>query len=211
MMWLERCFWQAADLMLWRWRDDAMTIYVAFLRGINVGGHKKISMAELRTMFESIGLNQVQTYIQSGNVLFASPEDAKFLRDQIEQEIERVFSFDVTVVLRSSSELERIISHCPFPESVRKEAEDATDVETFYVSLFLEPPPVEALEKLQEYTSATDEFRVQDREVYLLVREGIRNSKLANQLSRLNIPSTARNWKTMNKLNTLAETMKLQK
>ncbi|MCF8564192.1 DUF1697 domain-containing protein [Alicyclobacillus tolerans] len=180
-----------------------MTIYIALLRGINVGGHNMVKMAELRSMFQSIGLNRVQTYIQSGNVLFDSADDSNSLRQRIEQEIERVFSLSLTVILRTSVELERIITNCPFSEAVRREAE-STEVETFYVSLLLEPPALEYIEQLRGFASI-DEFRIQDREVYLLLREGVRNSKLANNLFRLNVPSTMRNWKTMNKLNTLAK------
>lgn len=186
-----------------------MTIYVALLRGINVGGHNKIKMAELRNMFQSMGLNRVQTYIQSGNVLFDSPEDANSLRNRLELEIERVFSISLTVILRTSVELERIVTNCPFSETVRGEAEASTEAETFYVSLLLEPPSPEGIEQLGTFSSESDEFRIKEREVYLLLREGVRNSKLANNLFRLNVPSTTRNWKTMNKLNVLAKAMEV--
>lgn len=184
-----------------------MTIYVALLRGINVGGHHKVKMAELRSMFESIGLSRVQTYIQSGNVLFDSTDDANVLRQRIEQEIEKVFSLSLTVLLRTSTELEQIITNCPFSAAVRREAEASTEVETFYVSLLPEPPTLDGIEQLSDYTSEIDEFRIQDREVYLLLRGGVRNSKLANNLFRLNVPSTMRNWKTLNKLKGLATVM----
>jgi len=184
-----------------------MTIYVALLRGINVGGHNKVKMAELRSMFESIGLKRVQTYIQSGNVLFDSADEADVLRRRIEQEIDKFFSLSLTAVLRTSLELERIIKNCPFPEEVRRDAEASTGVETFYVSVLLEQPTLDGIEQLNGYTSEIDEFRFQNREIYLLLREGVRNSKLANNLFRLNVPSTVRNWKTMNKLNNLAKAM----
>lgn len=184
-----------------------MTIYVALLRGINVGGHNKIKMAELKSMFQAIGLERVQTYIQSGNVLFDSVLDAKTLRERIEQEIEKVFGLTLTVILRTAAELEQIIANAPFSEAIRREAEESTDVETFYVCLLLEPPAPENIEQLTGFTSEIDDFRIEGREVYLLVREGVRNSKLANNLSRLNVPSTVRNWKTMNKLYSLAQAM----
>lgn len=184
-----------------------MTIYVALLRGINVGGHNKIKMAALKGMFQSMGYKRVQTYIQSGNVLFESEEDADSLRQRIEEEIEKVFSISLTAVLRTSLELELIIENCPFSEAVLKEAEASTEVETFYVSMLLELPAKEGIEELKTFTSEIDDFRIQDREVYLLLREGVRNSKLANNLHKLNVPYTIRNWKTMNKLNTLAKSM----
>ena len=64
-----------------------MTLYIALLRGINVGGHKVIKMAELKRVFESIGLKQVKPYIQSGNIVFESEEDINFLKDRIQTEI----------------------------------------------------------------------------------------------------------------------------
>ncbi|MCZ8517840.1 DUF1697 domain-containing protein [Paenibacillus filicis] len=182
-----------------------MTIYIAFLRGINVGGHNKIKMAELKNIFQSIGCKRVQTYIQSGNVLFESAEDADTLRKRIEQETAKVFSFTLTVILRTSLELERIIENCPFTEAVLKEAEVSTDVETFYVSILLEPPTQEGIKQVSAFQNENDEFRINGREVYLLLRDGVRNSKLANNLYKLNVPSTMRNWKTINKLNALAE------
>ncbi len=111
------------------------------------------------------------------------------------------------VYVRTSAELERIITYCPFSETVRREAETSTQVETFYVSLLLKPAAPEGIEQLRGFTSEIDEFRIQDREVYLLLREGVRNSKLANNLFMLNVLSTMRNWKTMNKLNALAKAM----
>ncbi len=69
-----------------------MTIYVALLRGINVGGHNKVAMTELRNMFQSMRFSRVQTYIQSGNVLFESEDNAESLRQRLEQEIEKCFS-----------------------------------------------------------------------------------------------------------------------
>ncbi|MEM5621630.1 DUF1697 domain-containing protein [Bacillus thuringiensis] len=77
-----------------------MAIYIALLRGINVGGHKVIKMADLKRVFESIGLKQVKTYIQSGNIVFESEEDIKFLKERIQSEIKNVFGFDVPAALR---------------------------------------------------------------------------------------------------------------
>jgi uncharacterized protein (DUF1697 family) len=181
-----------------------MTINIAFLRGINVGGHNKIKMAEIRGMFESMGFQRVKTYIQSGNVLFASDDDTEILRIQIEQEIEKVFSISITVIIRTALELERIIENCPFPKEKLLEAA-SSNVETFYVSLLLDSPTQEAVEQLYPYQNKIDELRIQHREVYLLLRDGIRNSKLANNLYKLNVFSTMRNWKTINKINSLAK------
>jgi uncharacterized protein (DUF1697 family) len=181
-----------------------MTINIAFLRGINVGGHNKIKMAELKGMFESMGFQRVQTYIQSGNVLFPSEDDTETLRIRIEQEIEKVFSISLTVIIRTALELEGIIKNCPFSEEKLLEAA-SPKVETFYVSLLLDSPTQEAVEQLGAFQNENDELRIQHREVYLLLRDGIRNSRLANNLYKLNVSSTMRNWKTINKINILAK------
>ena len=184
-----------------------MTINIAFLRGINVGGHNKIKMAELKSMFQSMGFERVQTYIQSGNVLFESVDDADSLRKRIEHEMEKVFSITVTVMIRTSEELRQIIENCPFSEDVLTEAQASKEVETFYVSMLLESPTQERIEQLEAFASEIDEYHVQGREVYLLLREGVRNSKLANKLNKLDVPSTVRNWKTINKLHALVKSM----
>ena len=93
-----------------------MTIYIALLRGINVGGKNIIKMSDLKRVFEGIGLYEVQTYIQSGNVLFKSNEEEEALRMKIEHEIAKVFGFSVPVILRTATELKQIIRNCPFSE-----------------------------------------------------------------------------------------------
>lgn len=183
-----------------------MTINIAFLRGINVGGHNKIKMAELKGLFESMGFQKVQTYIQSGNVLFASEDDTETLRIRIEQEIEKVFSISLTVIIRTAIELDEIIKNCPFSEEKLLEAA-SPKVATFYLSLLLDAPTQEAVDQLGAFQNESDELRIQHRDIYLLLRDGIRNSRLAKNLYKLNVSSTMRNWKTINKINILAKTI----
>lgn len=184
-----------------------MTTYIALLRGINVGGKNIIKMADLKRVFEEIGLCEVQTYIQSGNVLFKSNEGEEALRSRIEHELETAFGFSVTVVLRTAGELERIISNCPFSEEEISEAEAASEAECLYVSMMTHAPLQEKLEHLNVYRSESEEYRLVGREVFLLFRNSIRNSKLANNLQKLDVPATVRNWKTINKLVQLAKAM----
>lgn len=184
-----------------------MTIYIALLRGINVSGKNIIKMADLKRTFESMGLSQVKTYIQSGNVLFESNEKEEELRRRIEHEIEKVFGFAVTVVLRTASELEHIIENCPFSQKMILEAEKLSKVESFYISFLIEVPLQEGVERLEAYRSENDEYRIKGREVYLLFHESIRKSKLANNLHKLDVPMTVRNWKTVNKLAVLLKDM----
>ncbi|HYF81548.1 MAG TPA: DUF1697 domain-containing protein [Clostridia bacterium] len=188
-----------------------MNIYIALLRGINVGGKNIIKMADLKRVFETMGLCEVQTYIQSGNVLFKSNEEEEILRKKIEYEIEDVFGFSVAVILRDSEELERIISSCPFSKGEVSEAESSSEGESLYVSILAYAPSQEKSEHLNKYRSENDEYRIIDREVFLLFRHSIRNSKLANNLQKLEIPATVRNWKTINKLVVMAKSMEREK
>lgn len=97
-------------------------VYVAFLRGINVGGHKKIRMEELRRSLSVLDLEKINTYIQSGNIVFVSTEaDASQLQFQIEQKIAGDFGFEVKVLLRERASVEQIMSVNPF---LNKEPQD---------------------------------------------------------------------------------------
>lgn len=89
-------------------------VYVALLRGINVGGKSIVSMADLVQCFEALGFRDVKTYINSGNVLFAaSNTDARYLENTIEAALERTFSFPITVVVRTGKEISQLLAHVP--------------------------------------------------------------------------------------------------
>lgn len=184
-----------------------MTIYIALLRGINVGGKNMIKMADLKQALEAIGLLKVKTYIQSGNVLFKSDEEDETLHKKIESKIEEAFGFQVAVILRTAEEIKQVVDNCPFSDKEILEAESTSEGECLYVSLLSQVPSEEKLGKLSAYKGENEEYRINGREVYLLFRSSIRNSKLANNLQRLDVPSTVRNWKTMNKLVALAKEM----
>lgn len=180
-----------------------MITYIALLRGINVSGHNLIKMAELKRMFDAMGFARVQTFIQSGNVLFQSPEPAELLRPRIEQEITAVFGMAVPVMLRTAAELERIIRDCPFP------ADALAEGERLYATLLVDQPPRERLEQMLAVPGGTDEFRIGERVIYLLYRQPVHKSKLTNNLTerKLATSATTRNWRTMNKLAALAKAM----
>ncbi|WP_223596135.1 DUF1697 domain-containing protein [Neobacillus bataviensis] len=178
-----------------------MTIYIALLRGINVGGHKKIKMADLKNLLEDMGLQKVKTYIQSGNVLFESDNETERLRGQLEEEIEKTFGFTVPVILRTSEEYERIIHDCPYS------AEDLKEGESVQIAFLGGEPTQGGIDHLQNFESEKDECKVIGKEVYLFFRQSIRDSKLATQLPKLGVPATVRNWNTVMKLDTLAKTI----
>lgn len=184
-----------------------MRIYIALLRGINVGGKNIIKMSDLKRVFEDMGLCEVSTYIQSGNVLFKSDEQEETLRKKIEHNINEAFGFFVKVVLRTVWDLEQIIQNCPFSEEAISEAESLGEGESLYISLMTHEPYQGNIELLNFYNSENEEYKLRGREVFILVRSSIRKSKLINVIQKLDVPSTVRNWKTINKLYFLARAM----
>lgn len=184
-----------------------MTIYIALLPGINVGGKNIIKMAELRSSFEELGLSDVKTYIQSGNIIFKSREDEKSLREKIEYKIKEVFKISLTVILRTAKELEQIIYNCPFSEEEILEAEEESERESLYVAFLLHGPSQDKIEYLNNYRGERDKHHIEGRQVFLLFYNSIRNSKLARNLQKLDVPLTTRNWKTISKLYALTRDM----
>lgn len=178
-----------------------ISIYIGFLRGVNVGGKTKISMPELKRMLETMGLSRAQTYIQSGNVLFESAEAPELLRRQVEQEIVTAFGMSVTVMLRTAGELEQIIANCPY-------ASDSLSAgESIQVSMLTEAPAQADIARLANGKSPMDEFQVNGREIYFLLRQSVIDSKLMPNLQKLGQAVTTRNWNTIVKLAALARAM----
>ena len=181
-----------------------MITYIALLRGINVGGKNTVRMKALRQMFEQLGFDCVQTYIQSGNVVFKSTEDTKSVQQRIEQEFGPAFGFAVTVLVRTLEELEELIVNCPFLKEELEEAAAASAAESLYVAFLRQAPGHEDIERLSAYQNQNEKFQIHGRDVFLLFYQSLRNSKLANHLDKLGIPMTVRNWNTVNKLAALA-------
>lgn len=178
-----------------------MTIYIALLRGINVGGHKRIKMADLKQLLETMGLRMVKTYIQSGNVLFESEEKADLLRRRIEEEINKKFGFPVSVILRTAQEFEQIFNNCPFPTDSLPEGESVN------VAFLSGIPSQEGVDYLRTVESGRDEYKIEGKDVYLYFGQSILDSKMAAQLPKLGVQATVRNWKTVTKLATMVEAM----
>ncbi|KAB2459845.1 DUF1697 domain-containing protein [Bacillus sp. CH126_4D] len=178
-----------------------MTIYIALLRGINVGGHKVIKMADLKEMFESIGLKQVKTYIQSGNIVFKSKGNITFLKERIQSEIKNVFGFDVPVMLRTHAEFINIIKRCPY------EVDSLLEGESIHVAFLANELSEKEKDQLLMQTNETEDCYIHEKVVYLLFKNSIRDSKLMNQFQKLHTPATVRNWRTVNKLKAIVEGM----
>lgn len=182
------------------WRID-MTIYITLLRGINVGGHKVIKMADLKQAFESIGLKQVKTYIQSGNIVFESEKDIGFLNKRIQSEIKNVFGFDVPVMLRTRDEFINTIKRCPY------EVDSLLEGESIHVAFLANELSEKEIDQLLMQKNEAEDCFIHGTVVYLFFKNSIRNSKLTSQFQKLHTPATIRNWRTVNKLKVIVEGM----
>jgi uncharacterized protein (DUF1697 family) len=174
-----------------------MPIYVGLLRGINVAGKKIVRMENLRASFEALGFGQVRTYVQSGNVVFeATKTSTTSLSKRIGERILSDYGFSVPLILRTSSEMNKIVSDNPFLE------EKEIDRSKLHVTFLSEPPAIAALAKLDALNGSPDEFRVKDGEVYLYCPNGYGRTKLSNAAFErlLSVEATTRNWKTVNTL-----------
>ncbi|MGH3114356.1 MAG: DUF1697 domain-containing protein [Gaiellaceae bacterium] len=175
---------------------SASRTFVALLRGVNLAGRNKVPMPELRSALESLGLENVVTYIQSGNVVFRTRGDrAPQLAGRIERQIAGAFGIDVVVILRTPAELAGIARGNPF---LRRGA----DPSKLHVLFLGGKPTKKAAAQLDPERSPPDEFKLAGREIYLHMPNGFGRSKLTvdDFERRLGVAATARNWKTVTKL-----------
>ena len=173
-----------------------MQTYIALLRGINVG-NKQMKMADLKLLFEELGLADVVTYIQSGNVVFAS-ESKTGLTEKISKGIQKSFGFEVPVLVKTVSEIERILAACPFSEEKKKAS---------YFILLNEPPVKNMVEKVSQEAYPGEEFNITENCVYLFASKGYGVAKCNNNFfeKKLKVEATTRNYRTLAKLIELAK------
>jgi uncharacterized protein (DUF1697 family) len=167
--------------------------YVALLRGINVGGKNRITMANLTAVFGAAGGSDVRTYIQSGNVvLTADAKTASKLCDAVAARLERDFDLRTPVVLRTSRELAETVERNPF--FARGHTAD-----TAHVMFLADVPSAAAAAALDAKRSPPDAFELVGRDLYLSCPNGLGKSKLTNAYfdSKLKTVSTCRNWRTV--------------
>lgn len=173
-----------------------MQTYIALLRGINVGGHKKLKMVDLKLLFEELGFQNVVTYIQSGNVVFSAKEE-KNISDKISKEIEKRFGWEVPVLVKTADSISRILKDCPFEEIKKAEA---------YFMLFASQPAMKLKEAVREISYPNEEFVLTADCVYIYFGNGYGNAKLNNNFfeKKLEVAATTRNYRTLVKLVELA-------
>ena len=178
-----------------------MPIVISLLRGINVGGNKKIKMADLRDLYTSLGFQNTKTLLQSGNAVFETDiSELTAIQQAIEGGIQSTFGFDVQIILRTPADLEAIIANHPFTD---EQLNDPAKIAVVYLDTI---PDDEAVNNLRESNSGNEAIHANGRELYVFYPDGMGRSKLDHgRIQRiLNVTATARNWNTTNKLLTLA-------
>lgn len=170
--------------------------YVAFLRGINVGGKNKVKMERLREICAALGFENVKTYINSGNIIFETSEarDQK-LAAKIESAIEKEFGLQIKTIVRSIAEIEIITKNNPF----EGQFENDKDLHVFFLD---EEMPSEKRELLLSNNNENEQFAVQNREIFCLLRVSVLDSLMGKDYigKKLKVSATARNWRTVNKI-----------
>jgi uncharacterized protein (DUF1697 family) len=170
--------------------------YAALLRAVNLGPNNRVPMGELRSSLAALGLEDVATYVQSGNAVFrAGGRGSDGLARCIERRIAADFGLDVAVLLRTRSELERIVGANPFLDREENPVR-------LHVAFMDRAPARGAVAELDPERSPPDAFAVRRREIYLHFPGGSGRSKLTIGYfeKRLGVRATARNWKTVTKL-----------
>lgn len=180
-----------------------MTKYLSILRGINVGGNRKILMKDLKSLYDGLGFLKVETYIQSGNVVFES--DLKLsnadLEVKIQQAITETFGFEVPVIVRTADEWAKSIVNNPFWK------EKDADIDRLHLTCLKEVPSPELLEKIKLFQFMPDRYEIIGKDVFIFCSAGYGTSKLTNPFfeSKLKVSATTRNWKTVMKLHEMVE------
>ncbi|CAM5502987.1 DUF1697 domain-containing protein [Streptomyces fumanus] len=174
------------------------TRYAALLRGINVGGSRKLPMAELRSLLADLGHQDVGTHLQSGQAVFTSGHgDEESLAAELADAIERRFGFAVDVIVRDHAYLRAVVEACPFPAA-------GLAPKQLHVTYYSAPVDAGRFAEIDPAGYLPEEFRLGDRALYLYAPDGLGRSKLAEALARPRVTqgliATSRNWNTVRKL-----------
>lgn len=172
-----------------------MAVYIALLRGVNVGGNM-LKMERLREVCAELRLKNARTYVQSGNVVFEAQGTAARWAAALEKRLASEARLPVSVIVRTAAEMGRVIAGNPFLK------ERGVDLARLYVTFLPEEPGKGGPERLGTLKAGTDRFCCVSREIYLHCPNGYGNSKLSNNAieKALSLRATTRNWNTVNKL-----------
>jgi uncharacterized protein (DUF1697 family) len=175
--------------------------YVTLLRSVNVAGHGRVAMDELRASFDALGYSGVTTYIQTGNVLFTTGSKSETgIATAIEQRLAEDFGDSPAVLLRTVADLQRVGTSSPY-------AKAGADPGRHHVTFLATSPPKAALDALNLPPSGRDELVIDGKEIYVHTPDGYANTKYTGTFleRRLGVVSTTRNWNTVTKLCALAK------
>lgn len=169
-----------------------MQRYIALFRGINVGGKNIVPMKELAQTFEGLGYSAVQTYIQSGNVVFNAKGKADAVASEIQKALLQAQGVDARVMVMDAASFANAVANSPYP------VEEGKALHLFFLDSVAAKPNLERLVELQ---GTTEQFQLIDKVFYLHAPDGIGRSKLAASVEKcLGVPVTARNGNTVTKL-----------
>ncbi|MGP4080739.1 DUF1697 domain-containing protein [Pseudalkalibacillus sp. R45] len=179
-----------------------MLVYIALLRGINVGGKKKVKMDQLKEIFASLGFRNVKTYIQSGNVIFEADESEGHTV-QIERRLKEELGFEVPVLIKAQEDWAMAIEQNPY------DVETLNENEKLYVTFLVKEPAPEVVEELMTCKSDVDEIRIVRDTVYILCRKGYHKTLFSNALieKKLGVHATTRNWNSVLKIADMSKTL----
>lgn len=172
-----------------------MQTYIALLRGINVSGQKKIKMAELRAHLADWGFKEVQTYIQSGNIIVQDAEkDPLKIGERIHEGIQNVYGFDVPVMVVLPEDIDQVLAHNPFLSD--------HDPKRLYVTFLSGAPSSAHLDELAEVDYSPEAYALLHKHIYFFSPSGYGRAKMNNNFfeKKLKVKATTRNWRTVNKL-----------
>ena len=174
-----------------------MQTYIALLRGINVGGHRKILMADLKLLLNDLIFKDVKTYIQSGNVVLNSDKDLPTIQKEISEAIRLKFGFDVIVIAKTIVDFKSIFDSCPF---------QLEEKEKSYFMLLDNAPNKSGLEAIEGISYDNEKFKITDSCIYFFASNRYGRTKFNSNYfeKKLKVNATARNYKTMLKLLSMA-------
>jgi uncharacterized protein (DUF1697 family) len=176
-------------------------VYVALLRGVNVGGKNKLPMKPLAALCEAHGCTAVQTYIQSGNIVFkAAAKTAGAFSSSLKAQIKKDFGFETTVILRSAGEMRAVTENNPY-------LKPGVDTKFLHVTFLADEPDLTNVVKLNPVCEKGEAFSLRGKEIFLYLPNGMGRSKMASYAfdKVLRTVGSTRNWQTVNKLLALAE------
>lgn len=173
---------------------------IAILRGINVGGNRKILMKDLKSLCENLGWNNLKTYIQSGNLIFEANKPNPELELTLEKAIFDEYGFEVPVIIRTSLELQNSINKNPYYN-------EDSNLTQLHLTFLKVQPTHDNIEKTLSYDFEPDQFKIDEKEVFICCEGKYHKSKLSNSFfeKKLKTKATTRNWKTVLKLYELSK------